>query len=212
MVLRSSPALQVRVFLSAILDHALYPYSLVWMFPRDGFRGLVNREFWPSREQWLVNPSSFYFTCRSCVDGVFRVLIHILFVLVSATRLSGRGVLSTVLLFEAFHLMRCVVIALKYAYLTRAERVTIFTGTFAESFTTRNSVQVLSSCTPRPAARHADASRLLRALTACSCWSPCVVCADLVPSPALYIAEIERLGYSRSKRRARGRCDSTGHA
>lgn len=170
MSLRAQPKIDQPRLLIAFADHLFFPYSYLWMLPRDGRRGCINRDFWPADEQRLTrggNGNGLASTRQAMRGGGFRVLVHIILIVQSMlpTTYNNDGfILPTVLLYEAILMMRSLVVAVKYGFMSKHEFEVVMKGTYAESRATVSPMEVLKSF-----------------------WRP---------DPALYLSEVERLGYT----------------
>lgn len=137
---RGSAHFKPIVFMITLAEHVLHPFSWLWILPHKGVRPLINMVFIPSSEHNSIVRS--YAILNLGFQFLF-IAAHV------AMWFSGRPHYSflwpVILTTDIFVVMRFTVIAIKYGFMSRAERQLIQYGTFPESSALNQSMQVLSS-------------------------------------------------------------------
>lgn len=135
---RRTPKFNILVFVLIWAEHFFYPLSAIIVIPTLGCTPLINQLFLP------VPPLSALARYYSAVFNVATPLL--LWCAHGALFLSSRPnytfLWPIVALADVLHGMRYTVIAIKYAYMTKAERRIILHGSFKDSMKLNTSMQV----------------------------------------------------------------------
>ena len=125
------------------LSQAFFPVSLLWIAPIYG----------PSLMTYIRNsqlvplpshpPGLQTYSVRSLMQMIMLWCAHIL--LLTSSRYRMQHLWPVVMVADVFHLMRFIVIGIKYGFLTASQRRTIHMADFATSFKMNNAVQLMSN-------------------------------------------------------------------
>lgn len=184
-LLRPKPTFKLSQFTVAVFDHFFYPWSILWILPRDGFCGLANRRFLPSiahlafveaaagngkaADDRALTFRRYYRGNEQIIwelgSGLARAAAQVLLITSWAQQARIAFEWPTVLMLEASWLMKFAVISIKYGYMTSEEYSMASTAPYAEFRRFNDSIQVITSFAfPNLAVYTAELERVSHAL------------------------------------------------
>jgi hypothetical protein len=141
---RVAPKFRFFSFLWTILDHIFFPVSLLWMVPRDARYGP-----WRAlRNQWFLPMPGQPAATRVYAAGSFGMNLLIWAAhgfLWMSSRPHHHQLWPLLLATDILFVMRASVVAIKYAYMSRSERLIVRFGEWHESLALNRAMQIMSS-------------------------------------------------------------------